>query len=332
MRKVIDAFLFFRELDLLEIRLEHLAPYVDVFIICEAGQTFSGKRKEFNFEKNIKRFSKYLHKIHYLKIEDFHESYGSIIDYQKNANSIVRNEIASSLEGHTHYPKNTLSWVLESYHRECIRIGLELIATDEDIVMISDLDEIPSLEVFYADHLDKIIEQPRVCQQHEFRYFLNYYKDSNWLGTVCSKYSHIKNSSLNILRLDSQTVRSIVNKSPIINGGYHFTSCGGIEELKLKIASWGHQEFNDSVVLNNLEENIKKGKDIFYRESGTSLRSVSILDSNFFSQRFSEILAKYPHLISQGSIDHQNSKNISDYLALLTLNLKKVKTKLLRLV
>ena len=73
---------------------------------------------------------------------------------------------------------------------------------------------------------------------------------------------------------------------------------------------------------------IKKGKDIFYRESGTNLRAISISDPNFFSPNFSEILKKYPKLISHELIVQQNSKSISDYLTLLILNLKKAKTKI----
>ena len=54
---LIDSFLFFQELDLLEIRLEYLYPYVDKFLIVESCQTFKGEHKEYNFEKNKKRFN-----------------------------------------------------------------------------------------------------------------------------------------------------------------------------------------------------------------------------------------------------------------------------------
>ena len=77
---IVDSFLFFQELDLLEIRLRYLYPFVDKFIIVESCQSFTGRRKEFNFEKNIKRYDKYLKKIIYFKITDFHKS---VFDFYK---------------------------------------------------------------------------------------------------------------------------------------------------------------------------------------------------------------------------------------------------------
>ena len=65
---IIDTCLFFQELDLLEIRLEYLYPFVDKFIIVEACQTFKGELKPYNYEKNKERFSKYADKIIYFKI------------------------------------------------------------------------------------------------------------------------------------------------------------------------------------------------------------------------------------------------------------------------
>lgn len=331
MTKIIDAFLFFQELDLLEIRLEYLDPYVDLFVISEAGQTFSGKPKQFNFEKSKERFAKYLHKIHYQKLGDSHDSYQSVIQYLTGSKNSSHHKVCKILESHQHYPKSEINWVLDTYHRESVHIALDEVANPEDIVLLSDLDEIPSETIFTDNNFQNMRSRPHVFQQHEFRYFLNYFKDSEWLGTIGAKYEDIKDHSLNGLRIDSKKDRKIIYPEPIKHAGYHFTTCGGIEAIKRKIEGWGHQEFNNSAVIKNLEVNIKKGKDIFYRDSGTNLRSISISDPNFFSQNFSEILRKYPNLISQELIVQQNSKSIPDYLALLILNLKKAKTKLFRL-
>ena len=54
MAKVYDTFLFFNELDLLEIRLNILDDYVDYFVLCEANQTFSGKDKKLYYKENKK--------------------------------------------------------------------------------------------------------------------------------------------------------------------------------------------------------------------------------------------------------------------------------------
>ena len=65
--KVFDVFLFGYELDLLEIRMNILDPYVDYFVFSEGGKTFSGDDKGFIFKKTDKRFKKFKDKISQLK-------------------------------------------------------------------------------------------------------------------------------------------------------------------------------------------------------------------------------------------------------------------------
>ena len=68
-----------------------------------------------------------------------------------------------------------------------------------------------------------------------------------------------KKYSLNELRKESR-------RFPVISrSGYHFTSIGNKESIINKIENWAHQEFNDKIIKNNIEENIENGKDIFYR-------------------------------------------------------------------
>lgn len=302
MPKIIDAFLFFQELDLLDIRLAYLEPYVDRFVIVEACQTFSGNTKDFVFEENLKRFAKYLHKIEYHKITDFHRDFQSVQQHLKYAGTPSHNNILKILEQHSHYPKTDLHWVLDTYHRECIHLVLDRIADDEDIVIISDLDEIPSHQLFSPSNLAAIRERPRVCQQHEFRYFLNYYKDSNWLGTIAGRHEVIQRQSLNLLRIDSKKKRKIVHTTPIANCGYHFTSCGDISMIKEKIKSWGHQEFNNNTIINNIKKNIISGQDIFQRESGTNLKRVEVNDALYFDSSMSNLLLQFNDLTSNSQI------------------------------
>ena len=78
---LIDSFLFFKEYDLLEIRLKYLYDHVDLFVIVESGQSFNGLKKNFNFEEKIFRYKKYLDKIKYYKITDFHKSSSEVYEY-----------------------------------------------------------------------------------------------------------------------------------------------------------------------------------------------------------------------------------------------------------
>lgn len=314
MPKILDIFLFFQELDLLEIRLEYLDPYVDIFVIVEACQTFSGEPKSFCYEENNARFSKYAHKIYYHKITDHHSDFASIIKHLRKKPSNAHTKLIRILQEHQHYPKHELHYVLDTYHRECIHLPLEKIAAPEDIIIVSDLDEIPCESIFLHGLHDRLSEYPQVCQQHEFRYFLNFYKDSDWLGSILSAYKNISNCSLNSLRIDSKVKRKIVHKDAIKPGGYHFTSCGSMEAIVNKIHSWGHQEFNNSSVLKRLEHNINTGQDIFGREHGTILKKVLLSDDRFFDKKLYGILKKYPGMIYESEIRVVKSNAIYNLL------------------
>ena len=288
---IIDTFLFFQELDLLEIRLEYLYPFVDKFIIVEARQSFKGNTKDYIFEQNSKRYQKYLDKIIYHKIEDIHFNYEGLINFLKKSNSKVSKKISLFIEKHEYYEKNNLSYILDSYHRECIHIALEKLCKDEDIILLSDLDEIPPFEIVKNFKPEKKLNKLYVFVQNEFQYFLNNYAKSNWYGTIISPYKLIKENSLNQLRKNSSRFKVISNS------GYHFTSIGNKKSIINKIENWGHQEFNNDIIKNNLEENIKNGKDIFYRFKRNKNKLINIEKSEIIDERMTKILLNFDKLI-----------------------------------
>ncbi|MFI3300886.1 MAG: hypothetical protein R3Y28_05630 [Candidatus Gastranaerophilales bacterium] len=117
--KIYDCFTFYNELDLLEIRLNTLNDIVDKFILVEMNKTHAGNDKEFIFENNKQRFSKFLDKIIHIKIENPPE----LLEKYKN--------------------ERNLNWFFENYQRNAIDKGL-INCKDDDTIMISDLDEIPN--------------------------------------------------------------------------------------------------------------------------------------------------------------------------------------------
>jgi beta-1,4-mannosyl-glycoprotein beta-1,4-N-acetylglucosaminyltransferase len=241
---VYDCFLIFNELDLLEIRLNILSPVVDKFIIVEADRTHSNQQKQFFFEQNKNRYAKFLNKIIYIKI--------------------------------TKYPLLKTSWVLENYQRNMITEGIKNCIPD-DIILISDLDEIPNPDVIRNYKKDGIFQ----LEQAACYYFLNYRNilQKYWHGTriltygdilrnATDDYSYSYNNTFieNLNQGCTPTKIRMIKDFPVIrNGGWHFSYLGGIEQIKYKIKSFGHQEFNNERFLDDvvLKRKIKYGIDFF---------------------------------------------------------------------
>tara|TARA_Y100000589_G_scaffold328879_1_gene373974 strand:+ start:948 stop:1955 length:1008 start_codon:yes stop_codon:yes gene_type:complete len=288
---IIDSFLFFQEINLLEIRLEYLYPVVDKFIIVEACQTFTGEIKEFNFENNIKRFSKYLDKIHYFKIKDKHLNYEELKNFLAKSKRKELNDIGALIKRHDYYDKNNLSHLLDTYHRECIKIPLIDLCKPNDLVLLSDLDEIPKFRIIESFRKDNFIKSPKVLIQHEFQFFLNNYSHSNWQGTIIIPFNLLMNNSLNLLRRNSNKIDKLKDS------GYHFTSIGSLFDIKRKIKSWAHQEFNHPIIINNIESNIKNGLDIFYRIKRPTNKCINLDNNNLIDKRMVNIIKKFKRYI-----------------------------------
>lgn len=197
---IIDCFTFWKELDLLEIRLNELYKSVDKFVLVEASRTQSLLKKPFYFEENKERYSKFLDKIIHVKIED--------------------------------YPNNDSNlWNMENFQRNCISKGLDQInLSDNDIILISDLDEIPS-----SDIVDQLNKHSFECLSFEMlfsAYFLNLVTSSkSWIGTVAVKFNLFQ-------QYNAQFFRNIKDNLPRLqNSGWHFSWCGGYDQIYEKAHS-----------------------------------------------------------------------------------------------
>lgn len=226
---VVDLFYFNGELDILEIRLNILNDRVDKFIIVEAEKTFSGVSKELSFQKNVDRFKEWIDKIEYYVVEEKDELW----ELAKTSPNIGDGE---------HY------WVREFVQKESARyplIGLN----DEDVVFISDVDEIWNMDTNIGDAIYK----PR---QLPYLYYLNNRTDEDWTGwtgTVVTKYKNIKNACINHLRTDGLTEYEVVE-----NGGWHFNAIGGKE---MKKGLFKHPIYETEWVWDNREKNMRYEED-----------------------------------------------------------------------
>jgi len=266
--RVYDCFCYFNEDMLLELRLETLWDYVDYFVISEASYSHAGVARSTHFD--IKRFEKYASKIRYIQLDQRPDGPN---DFWKNEN-FIRNNVAKGLFD----------------------------AKPDDLILISDLDEIPDPE--------KIKEyQPRYLRgdfdQRYYSYFLNNYwlgdvdgkgivkpKSNIWRGTKITTYRHFmeffKGNATSVRSYKSSGVwRSIkrawfrqFNVQLIKNGGWHFTWVFSMENIIKKIQSTAHQEYNKPEYRDpvRIKELIASGKDFHKPNSRYQLQE---LDGQF---------------------------------------------------
>ena len=198
---LVDTFMFYNELDILELRLEVLDRYVDRFVLVEAEVNHVGGPKELYFQNNKERYAKWLHKITHV---------------------VVTAEEA---------PNDESPWVREKFQRECILRGLDDVPSDA-LVMVSDVDEIPDFKKIRFEHLPHA-----VCSVHMwmFEYSLDYlFTGEPWFGTVMTNCELFKRVGPNYLR-DNRW------KFPYFKeAGWHLSSFGKSGHIQNKMATYAH--------------------------------------------------------------------------------------------
>lgn len=234
---IIDSFCFCNELDLLDIRLNELDCVVDKFIIVEANKTQSLLPKPFNFENNKSRYSKFLEKIVYIKVEDC--------------------------------PNNDKDlWTMEHFQRNCVSRGLQKISPNStDHIMISDMDEIPRAEAIKYVLNNNILDSHKIVVMDcdFYAYYMNLKATyRNWVG------ASITTADLYSIR-SPQEIKDNKNIYPkVSNGGWHFSWLGGAEKVWEKAHNC-IEPYDKSQIppkeeyIKYFEEYVKKDKKCFIR-------------------------------------------------------------------
>jgi len=260
MSKIYDCFCFFNELDILELRLNILNDVVDYFVISESSVTHTGQPKPYYFEENKERYSKFLHKIIHLKIEDTPNNFLNLppITDTESFDGKCLTDIHHYIKRDNRYFNRAteIHYGRDFYQKECVRRGLYN-CNDEDIIISSDCDEIPNPEVL--KDIQTIVEEGKfyMFNQNSYYYYVNIFKEGNWFGSRAGRYKDLKNYSYNELRNTPQ--------NQIANGGWHFSFMGGADKVKTKIQSYSAQELNNPHVLNSISNNMNSLIDPFFR-------------------------------------------------------------------
>ena len=254
--KIFDCFMFYDEELLLDIRLNILDKYVDFFIIVESEYFHNGKKRQLKF--NINKFKKFKNKIIYIK----HKNMPSEVIKLENADS----------EGVKSYKMIFNAHLRENDQRNHILNGLKK-ANDNDLILISDIDEIPN---FNSIDLSKINDQIIMFEQEMFYYKFNrYLPNFKWYGTkACKKKNltnpqwlrNIKNKKYSFWRLDTFfSNNKYINKTFIKNGGWHFSNIKNAKDIELKLKSYLHHRDYESEELgySKIKKLIKSNKTIY---------------------------------------------------------------------
>ena len=250
---IYDCFMYFDEDLMLDLRLNILDKYVKKFVITESTFLHSGKEKKLNFDYN--NFKKYKDKITYIVID---KPPAGIKPIEPNDNDIIKNKkiLDNSLKR-------------ENNQRNRLIEGLAD-ANDNDLILSSDLDEIPNLDKF------KYKNKITLFEQSVFYYKFNLMQPNfKWMGTRACKKKHlrgfqwlrnIKSKNYPFWRIDTFfSKKRYMNVDIINNGGWHFTSIKNPEDIFYKLSNFMHHlEFEYSgLTLKDMEKMVLERKILY---------------------------------------------------------------------
>lgn len=236
---IIDAFTWYSELDMLEFRLRLLWNYVDCFVIVECDHTFSGKPKPWNLLDHKERFSWAWKKIVYHKFEAQNVWDGS--------------------NPPTHTDPSHPCWNIEYAQRNAIMDAVSGFKYD-DILLISDCDEIPNPSVF--PKIDNIRRwEPVALRQHFFYYNLSCLRREQWNGTIVTTVGTARKHTPQGLRAQRNTLQIFTE------GGWHLSYMTDVKGIQEKLGSFSHVEYSGEKYTNepHIQECIAQRKDLFVR-------------------------------------------------------------------
>lgn len=244
---IIDCITYFDEDTILDLRLNELNNYVDKFVIIELNVNHRGQKKKQNFK--IDKYKKFKPKINYLFYDKVPQNVISNLKFNK-----------FSIEN---FQRNLIAELIKNF-------------SENDLVMISDCDEIPNMKNFeYSKNKAFFIF---INKMYYYKFNLQLYKKKiiqyplDWSGTrACLNknilYPQIVREIPSVGRYNLFRMLQSSNKI-IYNGGWHFSFVRSPEFIKKKIQSYGHSEYNTDEInnLDNIKRSIKNHTDIFNRD------------------------------------------------------------------
>ncbi|XP_065044783.1 uncharacterized protein LOC135676959 isoform X1 [Musa acuminata AAA Group] len=226
-RRVYDAVLFSNELDILEVRWNELSPYVSEFILLESNSTFTGLKKPLFFAENRHRF----------KFVESRLTYGTFGG---------------------RFVKGENPFVEEAYQRKALDQLIRIAGiSDDDLLIMSDVDEIPSGHTInLLRWCDEIPEKLHLQLRNYLYSFEFYLDDDSWRASV-HRYRAGKTTYAHLRQTDDL----------LADSGWHCSFCfRHISEFIFKMNAYSHVDrVRFAYFLNRfrIQDVICRGADLF---------------------------------------------------------------------
>ena len=254
--KIFDCFMYFDEDVVLDLRMNVLDEHIDYFVIVESTFTHKGDARKLKF--NIEKFPNFKDKIIYLVYDNEPKNIKKISNDENETNKSIKYILNAAYR--------------ENGQRNFISEGLKR-AQPDDLILISDVDEIPNLMNFdFKNFKEKIL----IFKQDMFYYKFNLrLPNLIWSGTKgCKKKDllnpqwlrNIKDRKYSFYRLDTFFSKTkYINIKIINNGGWHFSNLKTAKEIEYKLKSYlHHREFDENPMSKNEIDMIMKNKQAIY--------------------------------------------------------------------
>ena len=254
--KIFDCFMYFDEEQVLDLRLNVLNEFVDYFVIVESTHNHKGIKRELLFDHS--KFKKFKNKIIYLVYDEIPKNI-EIISDNEDENEKDRKYIMNAV-----YRENS--------QRNFITEGLQK-ADENDLILVSDVDEIPKLNSL---NLSKIDNKILIFKQDMFYYKFNLaIPNFKWSGTKGVRKKNlrspqwlrnIKDRKYAFFRIDTFfSEKKYTNIKIISDGGWHFSNIKSPKMIEHKLKSYlHHREFDLVSLTENEIQNLVKKKQAIY--------------------------------------------------------------------
>jgi len=267
-KKIIDAFIFFNEIELLKVRLQYLGDKIDYFVIVEANVDFNGNPKKFFLQEYISCLP-FSEKIVY---HTLHINLCGVSWSLKRLRYITR-------------PHKFL-WKIQDAQRNSTLDAIKCNQLNSDYVLFGDLDELPSLEfIQLLRQKTYSLNTFKTLRQRLFYYTPNNAStNEDWFGTICARYEDFITTQPHKLRNNRE------NFEFIPNGGYHFSYFMTKDKIKTKINAIANVErvnYALELTTEEIEIHIRDKTDLFGRELSF------IENSHLITEDLLTILQKY---------------------------------------